>query len=278
VAGPRGHGVTPRPPPVAVLDGFGLAGPCRWLPGGHAGAWRAGAAVLKPLDMSTEAMEWQAAVLGAVDGSSVVRVAPPVRSASGELVVQGWTAWRHEPGAPPGADWGAVLDAGRALHGLVSDLPRPVFLDRRQDAWARADRVAWQEAPPRGAHRMPHLAPVFAALGPVRRPAQVVHGDLTGNVHLSPSGSPVVLDVTPYWRPVEYAAAIVVVDAVAHQGAPLDLADDVAAQEGSGFAQCLLRALLFRAVTDHLLAPDDVEQADRYSALAEHAVSRATVR
>ncbi len=80
---------------------------------------------------------------------------------------------------------------------------------------------------------------MFTALGPVRRAAQVVHGDLTGNVHLGPSGPPVVLDLTPYWRPVGYAAAVVVVD--------------------------------------HLLAPEDEGQRDRHGALAEHAVSRATV-
>jgi hypothetical protein len=44
--------------------------------------------VLKPLDMSVEALQWQERVLGGIDEDSF-RVARPVRAASGQLVVAG---------------------------------------------------------------------------------------------------------------------------------------------------------------------------------------------
>ena len=94
----------------------------------------------------------------------------------------------------------------------------------------------------------------------------MVHGDLTDNVHLHPRLPPLVLDLTAYWRPAAYASAVVVADAVVFRGADHGLVARVAAQEGPDFPQLLVRALLFRAVTDHLLAPD--ERWDRWFAAA----------
>jgi hypothetical protein len=51
-----------------------------------------------------------------------------------------------------------------------------------------------------------------------------------------------VIDFAPYWHPPEYAAAIVVADALCWEDAPPELADAVA-------RQYLLRALIYRGVT-----------------------------
>jgi uncharacterized protein (TIGR02569 family) len=241
-------------PSAAVLRAFGAAAGPVPLPGGRATVWRAGGVVLKPLDMSLEALEWQAGVLGGIDGAPDVRVAPPVRSADGRLAVDGWTAWRYEPGAPAGGRWAEVLAAGRALHRRLRACPRPSFLDRRDDAWARADRVAWGEAPPLAGHA--YLDALVTARRAVAAPPQLVHGDLTDNVHLAPGLPPLVIDFSPYWRPAAFGTAVVVVDAVVFRGADTGLIGRTAAAEAAGFDQLLVRALLFRAVGDHLLAPD----------------------
>ncbi|HLV05293.1 MAG TPA: TIGR02569 family protein [Actinomycetaceae bacterium] len=247
----------PGAPPPEVLTAFGVTAEPVPLRGGQRTVWRAGGTVLKPLDVSDEELAWQAAVLTAVDGARDVRVAPPVRAADGRLAVGGWTAWRHEPGAPPTpGDYPAVVAAGRALHRHLADLPRPAFLDRRDHVWARADRAAWGEEPvPATAARLPHVQALLAARRPVDAPAQVVHGDLTDNVHLHPARPPLVLDLTAYWRPVGWATAVVAADAVVFRGAPPGLLARAAAAEGPAFPQLLVRALLFRAVADHLLAP-----------------------
>ncbi|GAA4285874.1 TIGR02569 family protein [Georgenia daeguensis] len=241
-----------------MLDAFGLSGNLVPLDGGRATVWRAGAVVLKPLDMSVAELEWQARVLAAVDGARDVRVAPPVRSPEGRLVVEGWTAWRFEAGSPPTADrYREVMAAGRAFHRHLDGSPRPAFLDRRDHPWARADRVAWGEESTGDAARLPHVEALLGVRRPVDAPAQLVHADLTDNVHLHPTLPPLVLDFSPYWRPPSYATAIVVADAVVFRGAGLDLVEQVCADEGVGFPQMLVRALLFRAVADHLLAPGE---------------------
>lgn len=250
----------PHPlPPSGVLRAFDVQDRApEWLAGGQGGAWRAGPTVLKPLDMSMAALEWQADLLGEIDGSADFRVAPPVRASDGRLVVDGWTAWRYEPGVRPSARWLEVVAAGRAFHRALHGRPRPPLLDGRTDPWGLADRVAWGETPPGGAAELPHLAAVFAALRPVRAESQLVHADLTGNVHLHQGRPPLVIDLSLYWRPTAFASAVVVVDALLFEGAGTELVDSVAAGEGPEFTQCLLRALIFRATTDHLLRPTDV--------------------
>ncbi|MCK6209594.1 TIGR02569 family protein [Georgenia sp. EYE_87] len=261
------------PPPRSALDAFGGSGKLEPLDGGQGTAWRAGALVLKPLDMSEAELEWQADVLAAVDGAPDVRVAPPVRSAGGLLVVEGWTAWRFEVGSPPTTEqYREVMAAGRAFHRHLDGWPRPAFLDRRDHPWARADRVAWSEEPPPDRARQPHVKALLDARRPVRGPAQLVHGDLTDNVHLHPHLPPLVLDLSPYWRPPSYATAIVAADAVVFRGAGLGLIESVCAEEAADFPQLLVRALLFRAVADHLLAPEKDEDWVRWFAPAVRAV------
>jgi len=228
-----------RPPPH-VLAAFGAAGadPVP-LAGGTGTAWRAGDFVLKPLDMAEDALAWQCAVLGGLEPAGV-RVAAPLRTAGGALTAAGLTAWphlagRHEP------RWPEILAAGEALHAALRDVPRPhAILDARTDRWARADRAAWGErdvaaaagsrtatagaARPGGrattagaaatdsrtattgatathGARARILAGLRAATAPVRAQAQLVHGDLSGNVLLADGLPPAVIDLSPYWRP-----------------------------------------------------------------------------
>ena len=53
-----------------------------------------------------------------------------------------------------------------------------------------------------------------------------------------------MLDLVPYWRPPQWAAAVIVVDALAWGGADIGLPDRWA--NLAGWDQMLLRALLFR--------------------------------
>lgn len=188
------------PPPGQVLDAFGVSAAPEPLSGGQRQVWRSGEVVLKPLDVSVEELRWRAHVLAALDGARGLRVAPPVRSLTGELVVDGWTAWRYEPGAAPRVgQYEDVIAAGRVLHHHLARFPRPPFLERRDHPWAVADRVAWDEqAVDDDGARLPHVRALLDVRRPFALPAQLVHGDLTDNVHLHPDLPPLVLDLTPY--------------------------------------------------------------------------------
>ena len=117
-----------------------------------------------------------------------------------------------------------------------------------------ADRAAWGDislAPYRG---VPHVTRLEALLERVRAPSQVIHGDLTGNVLFADALPPAVIDLSPYWRPVEFATAVVVADALVWEGA--SAAELATATDVDQFGQLLARALLFRIVADAVADPD----------------------
>ena len=83
---------------------------------------------------------------------------------------------------------------------------------------------------------------------PLSLGCQIIHGDLAESVLVAESLPLAVLDFSLYWRPVGFAAAIVVADAVcwreANPTALLELLSSIVQ-----FPQLLVRALIYRMVT-----------------------------
>lgn len=209
--------------------------------------------VLKPLDMLPDLLAWQAAVLTSIDGDADIRVSPPRRSASGELVVDGWTAWRFEPGEHRAGSWHDVIEAGARLHAALAGVTLQQHLRARPDPWSVADRVAWGEQPlPREAD-VPLARDLLSARQSLAVTCQVIHGDLTGNVLFADGLPPAVIDLSPYWRPPLFATAVVLVDALVWEGAD-DAILSMHSQDPA-LPQMLLRALAFRLVTALLREP-----------------------
>jgi uncharacterized protein (TIGR02569 family) len=209
-----------------VLSAFGVGGEPQPLSGGTGRAWRVDDLVLKPVDFAAEVIQWQADVLAGVEEQGF-RLARPRRE-----IVDGWTAstyvgGRHEPGR-----WREIIAAGERFHAALPDVRPP----RVENAWEVGDRVAWGEQP------YAEVGDLVAALEPVADAPQLIHGDLTGNVLFHESLPPAIIDVAPYYRPSQYASAIVVADALCWEGAPPELA-------GAVDRQYLLRALIYRGVT-----------------------------
>jgi uncharacterized protein (TIGR02569 family) len=214
-------------------------------------AWRCGDATIRPAPKPAEAA-WVAKTLDGLDVPGV-RVGRPLRSTDGRYVVGGWSATKFLAGrAEPRHD--EVVSVAIKVHQATTDLPKPRFLDSRTDIFAVADRAAWGEED----------VPLDTGLGgrlfdllsesrkPITLKPQVVHGDLFGNVLFAGDATPALIDFTAYWRPAEWAAAVVVVDALAWGGA-----DEGILQRWGHlpeWSQSLLHALLFRLAV-HALHP-----------------------
>jgi uncharacterized protein (TIGR02569 family) len=258
---------------MAVLRAYGLDAPAVPLAGGQHTAWRTGAAVLKPLDMHPAAVQWQGEVLRRLDGGEAFRISTPLQATDGRWTVAGWTAWRYQPGAHAAGRWQDIISVGRLLHTALRAEPKPDFLSSRTDRWAIGDRVAWGELPPDRYAEASQLRELFALLRPVQQDNQLIHGDLTGNVLFHEHEPPLVIDLAPYWRPALFASAIVVADALVFEGAGPALVQPLLADPE--FPQFLLRALIYRLVTDRLAGsgarPDGAF--DRYLPAIELAVS-----
>ncbi|GAA3593171.1 hypothetical protein GCM10022223_05040 [Kineosporia mesophila] len=259
-----------RPSPH-VLDLFAVPEDPQPLPGGQGFTVRAGDLVLSP-DRDPVTQDWLSPLLARfavrldVDPArhpQDLRVAMPVPARDGSWVVDGWGASRYEPGTVTCRNLDVTIAAGHVLHARFASLVReqPAGLEGRTDRWSVAERVAFWEAP------VPPLRPAVAHWvtrirasidGSPLGPDQLVHRDLAGNVLLDAGGAPVVIDVSPAWRPVLWADAVCVLDSVMWQGAPVE----VLREWTSGPARsAMLRAAVFRLVADN---PGEPQGLDAY--------------
>jgi uncharacterized protein (TIGR02569 family) len=235
-----------EPPPPEVLAAFGLSGPVRRLDGGQGRSWHAGDAVLKPVDEEPE-HAWVCEVTAGWT-SREVDVPRPLRAAGG-WVVDGWGAQARVPGATAAVaddpDWFRAVHV--AFHRAVAHLPRPGFLDARDDPWAYGDRVAWEGAEPVGSAKTRALQRrALEQLEPVDLSSQVVHGDPAGNV-LRDGDRATVIDWPPYWRPSGWALAVSACDAITWDGAAPSLLERWS--DEPAWSQLLLRAVVYRLAT-----------------------------
>ncbi|MFE0028253.1 TIGR02569 family protein [Amycolatopsis sp. NPDC059021] len=235
-------------PPGLVCAAFGRAeGELEALP--DSAAWRCGDIVLKPVTDKAATL-WTARALDHVDEPGL-RVAKPVRSTDGRIIVGGWSATRFVPGTPEHRFDEVVLAAVK-LHRATVDLPRPDFLAQRKDVDAVADRIAWGELElpldeTKGGRWFEVLA---AARRPISLPDQVAHGELLAGLLFDGDTAPGLVDFVPYYRPGEWGAAIAAVDALAWGGATMALLDRWA--HLPEWPQLLLRAVLFRLAANAL--------------------------
>lgn len=269
--------MSPAPPPEHVRATFGLREiePV-FLGDDWDGGWRLGDVVLSPVGDHARAA-WSAKVRETllVDGA---RVAKPVRATDGRYVVSGWRAETFLEGSPePRHD--EVVSLSVRLHAATARMEKPRFLTQQPvapfseiDVFVAADRAAWEPTPLRDPRRTGLLdmakpgvdrsLDLLKHLGEQRRevnlPGQLVHGDLFGTVLFSDIAAPGITDISPYWRPMSWAAGVVVIDALSWGGA-----DDGLIERWDGmkeWPQMLLRALMFR-VAVHALHPRSTDSA-----------------
>lgn len=215
-------------------------------------AWHCEDVLIRPVHDNVVAA-WSAGVL---DGLEVegVRLARPVRSSDGRWVVAGWAASRYLAGTlEPRYD--AVVETAMRLHAATARVQRPRLLDDRDDLLSRSAAGAFGERrlalePATGGDLYAQLAGYRT---PVRLAPQVVHAELFGAVLFGDDGVPALIDLVPSWRPREWAAAVVVVDAIAWGGGEESLLQRWAHLEE--WPQMLLRAVLHRLAL-HAQHPD----------------------
>jgi uncharacterized protein (TIGR02569 family) len=268
-----------RPGP-AVLASFGASADPVSLPGGEGTSWRAGDVVLKPAG-DPRVARWIADLyrdldpLGplAADRDPGFRVPRPLRTAAGDWVAQdppggAWVAWQWLPGEPASwagvsPSWPRLIAASRAFHAALAGRPAPPWLGRDGSQWTIGDQVAWGERDPGSVLAAAprslggQLRSLLAALRPVRLPAQLIHGDLGGNVLFAVGEPPAVIDFSPYWRPAGLALAVAAVDALTWSGADPAILGELAGEPE--LDQLLARAHVCRLVTEVVFrrgAPD----------------------
>ncbi|WP_148614312.1 aminoglycoside phosphotransferase [Nocardioides rubriscoriae] len=245
-------------PPPEVLDLFAVPEAPEPLPGGRGASFRAGDLVLSP-GREGEVAQWLYPMLARLSvrldeapgrRRRDLRVALPVPARDGSWVVDGWGATRWEPGATTCEDLEVTLAAGRLLHAQLDAVvrSRPPGLDRREDRWARAERLVFGPTADLLWALDGTASDVVALLEDVDLGReQLVHADLAGNVLIDGGGAPLVIDVAPAWRAPRWAEAVCVLDSVLWWDADRTA---LAPWRHGADRQAMLRAILFRALAD----------------------------
>lgn len=254
-----------------VAAAFGVPREAHLLAGGFdRNTYRSGHVVLRRLgpDAVAEAT-WTAELFDRLHRlrSPDFRVPRPLRGAGGSWIVDGWTAETFLEGrAARRSDAPALVAAIQAFHAAIAHEPYPDFRRkpvRPPNPWDRADGWAWGELPvpvdPRLVAPLTRLARVRRPLPPLRE--QLIHGDLNpDNTLIAPGEPPAIIDMTPYWRPAGFAAAV-----AAYWLGPYRGDEHVLAHfEGvPHFDQLLVRAALRMLLTFRDLS--DVGDVDQYA-------------
>jgi hypothetical protein len=207
----------------AIATEFGGGPPIQHLPGGMGHSYRVasaqGSLVIKPAPHAEEA-QWLGETFAQLpDDSENVRIPHAVIGRAGNWIVDDHVCWSWLDGRDGEGRYSEKIAASRAFHQIARVLEKPTYIDRRSDPWAMADRVAWGERPADyDAETMQVLEPVLSEIGRTSLPPgmeeQLIHGDLSGNFVFAPGLAPGIIDITPYWRTVGFAEAVMWIDSI----------------------------------------------------------------
>ena len=225
---------------------FGLAGEPVALVGGQGRAYLVGGVVLKPAESTAES-NWVADFFDKKTTPTGIRLQKPVRSINGNWIESGFVGWTFLEGAETSGRYEEKLRASEIYHAAMADVSEPDFIQRRENPYAVADKIAWQEKQMNYDKDFAEVVQSFLdSLEPLDLPRQLIHGDLAGNILFHPALPPAIIDQTPYWRPVDFAKAILLVDALAWDTKTKESEIFEAFQKVDNIRQLSIRAVLRR--------------------------------
>ncbi|HVZ58640.1 MAG TPA: phosphotransferase [Patescibacteria group bacterium] len=198
--------------PKHIFDEFNLSGEASLFPTAEERTFRVGDVIVKHVkNDSEEYTNWHADFFNSIKENGF-RVPKPIPTRSGKWITNdGWTAWHVLEGNHDFENYiPESIQAIVSFHRAIRDYPRPGFIGS-DGPWTRADIGAWR-AKPENIH--PKLKEDVELLYSLRQPIvdyvdQLIHGDLNpGNILLSDKFPPAIIDIAPYWRPVEFSLAV----------------------------------------------------------------------
>lgn len=234
------------PPSDEVLQAFRAYGEPKRLMGGEGKSYVVGKVVLKPTVHYVESI-WRADLLSRIPQHGF-RLATPVKANDGHWVYEGWEASVLVEGEETKERAREKIEVSRTFHSALRPYDKPSFIERATHPWAVADRMVWGEQKLEYGDRLQSVVgQLLEMLKPIELPNQLIHGDMTGNILFHEGLDPAIIDFSPYWRPAEYATAIIVVDSIIWNKESDSFLETI--NDTSEMNQLLVRATLWRIKT-----------------------------
>lgn len=235
---------------VQIAEAFGINPEITLLPGGaDLKTFRSGSIVLRYLgNDAQEAGNWNAELFDHIKEDRF-RVAKPIKTKNGLWIVKGWVAEQFLEGRQATEDdLPSIINAVSKFHEALDGISLPNYRKQEHTVWDRADLWAWGEVPK---EIDPKLHEIIYGLLNLRKPVdltnQLIHGDLNlNNVLIADNQPPAIIDLAPYWRPVEFAYAVMAYWVGPYKG-DLEILNNF--KHIKEFEQMLIRAGLRMALT-----------------------------
>lgn len=245
------------------------------LVGGEGQSYRAGNIVLKPAT-DTAQVNWNAELLQKIHEVGF-RVNKPVPTVDGKWVYDGWHAFYFLEGETVKGRWVDKIAVSRLHHAQLAEVIRPDFIGNRNIPWEIADNVVWNVTKEEYGEKIRDVTNRLTLVKkPIHLVEQLIHGDMTGNILFHDKLPPAIIDFSPYWRPAEYATAIIIVDAIVWEGSD----DTLFSTMENTFEnnQLLIRAALWRIKTTEVFSKiytsDPTQEVQRYTHFIDELIKR----
>lgn len=257
-------------PTDEILQAFGVLGKPVRLTGGEGNSFLVGNLVFK-LVISEEETAWRCNLLSNIkcDG---FRVAEPVKTKTGQWTYKSWEAAHFIEGKESKNRWREKIGVSRKFHAAIQHIPKPSLIEAATHPWAVADRMVWGDQEMKYGQRLNKVMNRLERLvNPISLTKQLIHGDMTGNILFHESLDPGIIDLSPYWRPAEFATAVIVVDSIVWDGADKSLLAEI--DNSRVMNQLLVRAAMWRIKTTEeyirQYAKGSVDDVDAYKPFIE---------
>ena len=223
------------------------------LLGGQGSAYRSGNIILKPTNDKVESEEL-ANLVSSVVSSRELRIPRPIKSINNNWIEENYVAWEFLEGKEIGLRYEQKIQICEEFSQIFKNIGKPSFIELRNDPWSIADRVTWEEKNKQYDARFQKMInQIKSKLKPIRLNSQIIHGDIARNIIFSKEYAPGVIDLTIYWRPKDYAKALLIVDAITWENTDTNIYKFV--KDLPEINQLLLRAGLRRLIEN----PEHIE-------------------
>ena len=232
-------------PTKKVLEEFQSIGELIPLSGGQGECFRTNNIVLKLAD-EVESNTWIAEIYSQLKGEGF-RVPKPIKTITGSWLSDGWCAWEYLDAHHVKGHWKEIIETCIYFHKALEGIPKPKYFETREDPWAIADKVVWDNFKYTHHPKIePYIEKLESILKPIEVKNQLIHGDFGGNVLFAQNELPTVIDFSPYWRPVGFAIGVIVADALVWENSDYSILNYVS--DIPDFNQLFARAELRRVV------------------------------
>lgn len=216
------------------------------LSGGEGQTYKSGKIILKKTNNEIESIGLADFVYN-LEIKPGLRIQKPVKSVKGNWVESGYVAWEFLEGKEFSGNFEQKITICKMFNKTFEGYAKPKFLEYKNDPWFIADKYVWGEKDGEYQEDFQEIIrSTLQKINPINLESQLIHGDISGNIISDDVLGAAVIDLTFYYRPVNYSIAILLVDMLTWEGADISLYGLV--KEIPSIDQLLLRAGLKRAV------------------------------